>query len=64
MSRKPDYRVDALNKKTDEKSIVGAGWANPDNTISVTLYSFIRLEGGKDLLVTLFPNTDKEESPR
>lgn len=64
MSRKPDYRVGALNKKTDEKSIVGAAWINPSGSISVTLNAFIRIQGGEDLLITLFPNTDKEESPR
>lgn len=55
MSRKPDYRVAALNKKTDEKANVGAAWINPDGSIAISIEGFICLNGGKDLLITLFP---------
>lgn len=55
MSRKPDYRVAALNKKTDEKSNVGAAWKNPDGSIAVVVNPFVVLTGGPQLLITLFP---------
>lgn len=56
MSRKPDYIVKALDKQTDDKARVGAAWQNPDGTVSVVLNSFTVLKGGKETLITLFPN--------
>lgn len=58
MSRKPDYRVAAMNKDTDDKSQIGAAWTNKDGSITIVLDSFVHLDGGKALLVTLFPNND------
>lgn len=55
MSRTPDFRVAAMNKKTDEKANIGAAWKNEDGSISVTLDSFVKIEGSKDILITLFP---------
>ncbi len=55
MSRTPDFRIAALNKRTDEKAIIGAAWKNEDGSISITLNSFIKIEGSKDILITLFP---------
>jgi hypothetical protein len=57
--RRPDYRVGAMNKATDAKNNVGGAWLNEDGTIAVILDNFIVLQGGKDLLITLFPNTDR-----
>ena len=55
MSRTPEYRVAALHKPSDSKANVGAAWVNPDGSISVVLNSFVVLNGGSDLLITLFP---------
>lgn len=55
MSRKPDYRLGAMNKSTDEKASVGAAWINEDGTISVTLQMFVTLRANKNLVLTLFP---------
>jgi len=55
MSRKPDYRVGALNKVTDAKNNIGAAWVNRDGSIAVVLDDFIVLEGSRNLLITLFP---------
>lgn len=55
MSRTPDFRVAALNKRTDEKATIGAAWKNEDGTIAVVLHSFTKIEGSKDILITLFP---------
>lgn len=57
MARKPDYRVGALNKRTNAKGRVGGAWLNPNGTISMVLDPFIVLtqEGNNDLLITLFP---------
>lgn len=58
--RKPDYRVAAMLKSTDQKSQVGAAWINEDGSIAVVLNEFTVLPpGGKDLLITLFPNKDE-----
>lgn len=55
MSRRPNYRVAAMDKDTDMKANVGAAWINADRTISVVLEGFVVLQGGKQLLITLFP---------
>lgn len=62
MSRKPDYRVGALNRQTDEIANIGVAWVNPSGSISVVLDAFVRIDGGKDLLITLFPNTEDKPS--
>lgn len=54
--RKPDYRLAAMNKATDEKNgNVGAGWTNPDGSISVVLQPFVAVQHDKNLVLTLFP---------
>lgn len=55
MSRKPDYRVAALDKTTDEKNNIGGAWLNDDGSIAVVLNPFIVLTARKSLLITLFP---------
>lgn len=59
MSRKPDYRVAAMDKKTDAKNNIGGAWINQDSSIAIVLDAFIVIQGSKDLLITLFPNKDK-----
>lgn len=54
--KKPDYRLGAMNKATDEKNNVGAAWLNKDGTISVVLSPFITLQSSKELVLTLFPS--------
>jgi hypothetical protein len=64
--RKPDYKISALNKRTDEKGTVGAAWLNENGTISIVLDPFVTLtQTGKDLLLTLFPadGRSKDRSP-
>jgi len=56
VGRKPEYRLKALNKATDEKNRnVGAAWVNDDGSISIDVEPFVVLYGGKDLVLTLFP---------
>lgn len=54
-SRKPDYRLKGLNKVTNEKYILGAGWKNDDGSVTVVLNDFVVITSTKDLLLTLFP---------
>jgi len=54
--RKPDYRLAALDKNTGLSGNVGAAWVNEDQSITVILDSFVVLEGGKQLGLTLFKN--------
>ena len=54
--KKGDYRVAALNKGTDAKTVVGRAWKKDDGTIQIVLDYFVVLHGGKELLLTLFPN--------
>ncbi len=53
--RKPDYWVKAMDKGTNEKRKIGAGWKNPDGSISVDIDAFTVLVSSLDLVVTLFP---------
>lgn len=54
MSRKPDFWLKALDKTTNEKAKVGAGWKNPDGSISIDLNAFVTLNARPDLVLTLF----------
>lgn len=55
--RKPDYRIAALNKVTDEKNPhIGAGWLNPDGSISIVFNPWVTVPTGKDIVITLFRN--------
>ncbi len=62
-SRKPDYRVKALDKGTDVGGAVGAAWVNPDKTITVILDNFVSLHQDGNLLITLFPPKDFPPKP-
>jgi hypothetical protein len=59
MSRKPDFNLKAMRRDTDQKNRVGAGWFNEDGSISIVLDSFIVLESHPQLILTLFPRTEK-----
>lgn len=56
--RKPDYRISALSKKNEHKGSVGCAWINEDQTITISLNSFVVLDERDDILITMFP-TDK-----
>jgi hypothetical protein len=64
LGRKPDYRLSAMNKDTDEKGRVGAAWKNEDGTISVVLDPFITLTSSKDLILNLFPEKQPKQSSK
>ena len=57
--RKPDYRLHALNKGTDEKNRIGGAWENEDGSISIRLDAFIVLQAGPELVLTLFKEDRK-----
>lgn len=57
MSRTPDYDVKAMNKDTDEKRRIGAGWKNGDGSITIVLDAFTTLQSAPALIITLFPRT-------
>ena len=54
-SRKPDYRLKVLNKDTEERGEIGAGWKNDDGSISIVLNPCINLQASKNIVLTLFP---------
>lgn len=54
MSRKPDYRVCALNKITEARGDIGAAWINPDGSINVVFNPFVNVPSNKEILITLF----------
>lgn len=60
--RKPDFRLKALDKDTDVKGSVGAGWLNDDGSISVVLNPWVVLNANKSLVLTLFPIKETDES--
>lgn len=61
MSR-PDYVISALDKETQEKAVIGAGWINDDGAIGIKFNPFIdNIPHGERYAVSLFPN-DREES--
>lgn len=58
MSRKPDYRVRALNKRTDERGTLGAAWKNKDGSITVVFDPFAAVPVSKDVIITMFVMED------
>lgn len=54
--RQPDYKVGCLDKTDNRKGNVGAAWLNEDGTISMVFDPFVVIQGGRDRLITLFPN--------
>ena len=59
---KPDYNVHALIKGTQTRNKIGAAWKKPDGRISLVLNPFIKLEHTDDLLITLFPYSEKQDA--
>ncbi len=57
MSKKPTHRLRVLNKRTDEKGTVGAGWLNPDGSISIVLNQCVTLVQNSEVVITLFPES-------
>ena len=64
MPRKPDYRLLAMNKSTDEKRKVGAVWLNTDGSLSIALDPFTVLQSSPDLVLTIFPNDGGDNAPK
>lgn len=56
---KPDYDVSALKKSTSEKGNVGKAWKLTNGQIRIKLNPFVVLEGEEDLVLTMFPTTNK-----
>ena len=52
---KPTHRLKVLNKATGKKGIVGAGWQNPDKSITIVLDPFVALKPSPEWVFTLFP---------
>ncbi len=62
--KEPDYRVAALRKSTqDNNGNIGVAWVDEKGRISVKLDSFVVLEGGPDLVLSLFPKDYHEKIP-
>lgn len=56
---KPDYTVGAIQKSTNSKANIGVGWKLPNGQIRIKLNAFVVLNGGEDLVVTVFPSDNK-----
>lgn len=55
MVRKPDFWLKAMDKDTNEKRKIGAGWRNQDGSISIDIDAFTILTSKPTLVLTLFP---------
>lgn len=62
--RKPDYRLAALDKETDDTDRVGAAWKNDNGSISIRLNTFVHLIGNKNLVLTLFPEGERPQGSK
>lgn len=51
----PTHRLRVLNKETDERGEVGAGWLNGDGSITIKLNMCVVLSQSQDVVLTLFP---------
>jgi hypothetical protein len=58
---KPTHRLKVLNRETDQRGEVGAGWQNEDGSITIELNpSCVMTDDKKKYLYTLFPVKSKE----
>jgi hypothetical protein len=59
---KPTHRLKVLNKKTNQRGHIGAGWRNPDGSITIELNpSCVMTDDKEKYLYTLFPETPYEK---
>lgn len=60
MSRKADYDLCFLNKDTDERGVIGAGWKNEDDeSVSIVLNPFVVVSANRKVELRLFLRTPK-----
>jgi hypothetical protein len=53
-SRKPDYKLKVLNKTTNQSAEIGAGWLNPNGSVSIVLNLCTVLTSDNNVVITLF----------
>ena len=56
---KPTHRLKVMDKDTGYKVEAGAGWQNPDGSITVVMNPCINLTYAKNIVINLFPITNK-----
>jgi len=69
--RSPDYQIKAMTRPGSlplRLGRIGAGWSNPDGSISIKLDPFVVISAADDLIITVFPidrarSEDRKESP-
>ena len=61
VGRSPDYNLSFLDKGTDQRGRVGAGWRNDDGSISIKLNVKVVLAESPDLILTLFLRDENYE---
>ena len=52
--RRPDYVIKALNKDTDQRAPIGAGWLKEDGSIYLKFNPFVTIDGGANVVITAF----------
>ena len=59
----PNYRLKILNKKTGRKNqSAGAGWNNPDGSISIVIDPGVCLSDNQEHIIFLFPINEKTKN--
>lgn len=58
--RRPDFRVTALDRKTEHKGEIGVAWLEADGSISVRLNFLTVIDmRTQDLIIKMWPNDKK-----
>jgi hypothetical protein len=57
----PTHSLSVLNKTDSSRCTVGAGWLNPDGSISISLNPCVNLTKDSNIVIRLFPVKNKEE---
>lgn len=60
MGRTPDYTINALNKLTSGKTLVGCAWKQDGGRISIKLNPCVVLTDNADIVISLFPYTKRD----
>ncbi|MDE2096165.1 MAG: hypothetical protein KGL39_02895 [Patescibacteria group bacterium] len=51
----PTHRLKVLDKTTNQKGEAGAGWLNPDGSITIQLNPCVFITPDRSKVLTLFP---------
>jgi len=60
----PTHILSAFNKSNQSRGRIGAGWLQPDGSISISLNPCVTIAQHEDIVIKLFPAKDEDTHER